>query len=328
MSGQQLQKKGEGVCRQWESECRRWRSMADLLDRTAQDAPLVLLGAPLAEGSLTPGRCDLAPQALRQTLARVSTYDLETGSELADLTIRDAGDLDLKLLRPDAAFAPIRDAFAPLVARHTLAVMIGGNNAVTRPAVHALAAGLGLPLRNIGLVTLDAHFDLRDTDCGLINGNPVRALIADGLPGSHIVQIGLQPFANTARMHAFARAQGIRIVTMAELRRRGIAAVMEEALKILADRVAAIHVDFDIDVIERALLPAAPGARPGGMMPADFFLAARIAGTHSKIRSVDLTEFDPALDVADVSSLTAARWFAELAAGLASRGKEHAAADS
>ncbi len=328
MSGQRPQEKGQDRREGRESECRRWRSMADLLDGAAQDAPLALLGAPLAEGSLTPGRCDLAPQALRRALARVSTYDLETGSELADLTIRDAGDLDLKLLRPDAAFAPIRDAFAPLVARHPLAVMIGGNNAVTRPAMHALAAGLGVRLGDLGLVTLDAHFDLRDTDCGLINGNPVRALIADGLPGSHIVQIGLQPFANTARMHAFAREQGIRIVTMAEVRRRGIEAVMEEALDALASRVAAIHVDFDIDVIERALLPAAPGARPGGMMPADFFLAARIAGAHPKLRSADLAECDPACDVADVSSLTAARWFAELAAGLATRVENLAATGS
>ncbi len=311
-----------------ESECRRWRSVADLLDDTVQDAPMALLGAPLAEGSLTPGRCDLAPRVLRRTLARISTYDLETGTELAGLVIRDAGDLDLKLLRPDTAFAPIRDAFAPLVARHALAVMIGGNNAVTRPALHALAAGLGVRLDELGLVTLDAHFDLRDTDCGLINGNPVRALIADGLPGPHIVQIGLQPFANTARMHAFACEQGIRIVTMAEVRRRGIAAVMEEALDVLAGRVAAIHVDFDIDVIERALLPAAPGARPGGMMPADFFVAARIAGAHPKLRSADLAEYDPASDVAEVSALTAARWFAELAAGFAARGGTSASISS
>ncbi|RMF72291.1 MAG: arginase [Alphaproteobacteria bacterium] len=302
-----------------ESECRRWRSMADLLDRGGQKAPLALLGAPLAEGSLTPGRCDLAPRAVRQALARISTYDLETGIDLAGLVIHDAGDLDLKLLRPEEAFEPIREAFTCLVAQHPLAVMIGGNNAITRPAVHGLAAGLGLPLQDVGLVTLDAHFDLRDTDCGLINGNPVRALIADGLPGGNIVQIGLQPFANTARMHAFAREQGIRIVTMAEVRQRGIARIMEEALDGLAGRVKAIHADFDIDVIERALLPGAPGARPGGMVPADFFLATRIAAAHPALRSVDLAEFDPALDVAEVSALTAARWLAELAAGFATR---------
>ncbi|GIX18199.1 MAG: arginase [Rhodothalassiaceae bacterium] len=304
---------------QGDSECRRWRSMADLLIRGAGDAPVAILGAPLAEGSLTPGRCDLAPQALRAALGRISTYDLETGTELGGLAIRDAGDLDLKLKRPAEAFGPIRSAFAPLIRAHPLAVLIGGNNAVTRPGVHALAEALGLTLAEVGLLTLDAHFDLRDTDCGFINGNPVRALIEDGLPGRHIVQIGLQPFANTRRMHAFAREAGIRVVPMGELRAKGIGRVMEEALAELAARAQAVFVDFDIDVIERALLPGAPGARPGGMMPADFFAAARLAGRHPKVRAADLTEFDPALDVADISALTAARWLAELLAGLAAR---------
>ena len=46
------------------------------------------------------------------------------------------------------------------VARHALTLLVGGNNAVTRPGVHAL----GLPLDQVGLITLDAHFDLRDTE--------------------------------------------------------------------------------------------------------------------------------------------------------------------
>ena len=68
---------------------------------------------------------------------------------------------------------------------------------MTRPGVH----GLGLPLDQVGLITLDAHFDMRDLDRGLGNGNPVRALIEDGLPGRNIAQIGLAPFANSAGMH-------------------------------------------------------------------------------------------------------------------------------
>ena len=50
---------------------------------------------------------------------------------------------------------------------------------MTRPAVLALRA-----LDGVGLITLDAHFDMRDTSEGLSNGNPVRALIEDGLPGA------------------------------------------------------------------------------------------------------------------------------------------------
>lgn len=291
------------------SECRRWCSMADLLV-DHEDAGIAVVGAPLNEKSLTPGRCDLAPAVLRQTLKRLSTYDLEAGIDLGDVRIHDAGDVVCKVMTPEAAFAPIRDAVVALTGRHDLTLLLGGNNAVTRPGAH----GLGLPLEKIGLITLDAHFDLRDTDCGMTNGNPVRALLEDGLPGANICQIGLAPFANTARMHGVARGAGIGIFTAADVKRSGIQAVLDAALARL-EGCEALMVDFDIDVIDRAQLPGAPGARPGGL-PADmFFEAARRLGGHARVRLVDLTEFDPAGDVADISALTAARWVAEVVTG-------------
>lgn len=291
----------------------RWPSIADLLGEHP-DVPLALVGAPFFEASVTPGRCDLAPETVRRTLKRTSTYDLESGIDLVDQRVHDAGDIACKLATPEAAFAPIRDAVAALTARHALTLVLGGNNAVTRPAVH----GLGMPLARVGLITLDAHFDLRDTDDGLSNGNPVRALLDDGLPGANICQIGLAPFANTARMHRVATDAGIGVFTLAEVRRDSLAQVLDRALVRLAG-CEAIAVDFDIDVIDRAQLPGAPGARPGGMAADQFFVAARRLAAEPKVRLVDLTEFDPMLDVADISALTAARWFAEVVAGFSAR---------
>jgi formiminoglutamase len=53
-----------------QSECRGWRSAADLLGDHPQ-AEAAVIGAPLAERSLTPGRCDLAPAAVRAALKRL-----------------------------------------------------------------------------------------------------------------------------------------------------------------------------------------------------------------------------------------------------------------
>lgn len=295
------------------SECRSWTSVADLLSGDAT-APVALLGAPLSERSLTPGRCDLAPAKIRATLPRLSTYDIESDTELSGLRVFDAGNLDLKLVSPADAFKPIAQAMAHLVRRHALTILLGGNNAITRPAVHALDP----TLQRVGLLTLDAHFDLRDTDCGLNNGNPVQALLEDGLPGAHIVQLGLAPFANTKRMYEKARAAGISFRRASFQREEGFA-MIQQALALLSARVDVIHVDFDIDVIDRAQCPGAPGARPGGMPVHDFFEAACEIGGHPKVRSVDLTEFDPSLDVADITALTAARWMAETLVGFQAR---------
>ena len=296
------------------SETRGWHSLADLLcdDRAA---PVGLMGAPLAERSLTPGRCDLAPGVLRRTLPRLSSYDLEVGLDLSSLAVFDAGDLDLRLTPPSEALAPVRERMAALCDGHGLAIMIGGNTAVTRPGV----LGLDPTLERVALLTLDAHHDMRDTDLGLTNGNPIAALIEDGLAGSLIAQVGLQPFANTARMHRRAKEEGITVRTMADVRARGLVSLVDEMLEQSAARADVIYVDFDIDVIARHEAPGAPGARAGGVSALDFFAAARRIAAHPKVRAVDLTEFDPSLDVSDITAFVAARWFGEILAGFASR---------
>jgi formiminoglutamase len=287
-----------------------WKSVADLLDAEGE---IALVGAPMDAGSVTPGRCDLAPAAVRQALRRTSTYDVERGQEIV-APVRDLGDLPVQGLSPAEGFEPIRAAAAEATKSHKLTLLLGGNNAVTRPAAHAL----GVPLESIGLITLDAHFDMRETDEGPMNGNPIRCLLEDGLPGWNICQIGLAPFANTAKMHRDAHGAGIGVFPIADCRARGIDAVLDDALARLSHREV-LMVDFDIDVIDRAHCPGAPGARPGGMSPEMFFAAARRLAADPRVRLVDLTEFDPSLDVSDTTALTAARWVAEVLAGYAAR---------
>jgi formiminoglutamase len=297
-----------------DSDCRSWFSAADLLTDDAS-APVALVGAPLGLGSITPGRCDLAPAAVRAALKRMSVYDLETETEFSSLRVFDRGDADIADLEPAASLAPLMAVIAPLTKAHGITIVLGGNNAVTRPCVHALDP----TLKRVGVLTLDAHFDLRDTDCGLTNGNPIQALLEDGLSGAHIAQIGLLPFANTKKAHEKAKTAGIYVATAAACRAQGLKAIAENALARLAARCELIHVDFDIDVIERAAMPGAPGARPGGVTPQEFFDATRLICAHPKVRSVDLTEFDPSLDVASISALTAARWVCEVLAGFQKR---------
>lgn len=290
-----------------------WPNLSELLVQEGERIPIGLVGAPLAAGSVTPGACDQAPALLRRTLKRIGRYDVEMGRELFT-PVRDRGDVPLHGLTIEAATAPIREAVATSAADHALTLVAGGNNAVTRPAVQALS----LPLDKVGLVTLDAHFDMRETDQGLSNGNPVRALMEEGLPGANIAQIGLASFANTAKMHLDALAAGNLVISMGEIRRDGIDSAIDRAIGHLA-HCDAILVDCDIDVIDRAQMPGAPGARPGGMAVADFFWAARRLASLPRVRVIDLVEWDPSLDSTDLSALTAARWLAECIAGFEAR---------
>ena len=293
------------------SENRSWLSIHALL--TDEPQRLALIGAPLVKESLTPCRYDLAPDIVRAALKRLSVYDLETRTDLSGLRIQDCGNLPIADLTPDKAFAPVTAALSKLRGRD-LTIVLGGHNGATRPCVH----GTG-PLGSTGLLTLDAHFDLRDTDGGLNNGNPIQALLEDGMPGVRISQIGLAPFANTRKAHAKAMQAGVSVRTLSECFERGFVRLVNDELDRLASTCSTIYVDFDIDVIDRAQMPCAPGARAGGVSARDFFSAARTIAAHPKVHCVDLVEFDPSMDVHATGALIAARWFAEILAGFSAR---------
>src|SRR5439155_21359261 len=102
----------------------------DLIGRF-EDANIALIGAPLCEGSLTTGRCDLAPSVIRAALRRLSAFDVESDKDLTALRVRDMGDLDLKLVSPKDGFEPVRNLVRQECARSSLTVLLGGNNAIT-----------------------------------------------------------------------------------------------------------------------------------------------------------------------------------------------------
>lgn len=289
-----------------------WPNLSELVSASHRDSPVGLIGVPLAVGSVTPGRCDLAPGELRKSLKRIGRYDVETGREL-QTRVADHGDIAMDDLSIEQATPKIRQQLAGLKS-HSLILAVGGNNAITRPCVLAL----GTELENVGLITLDAHFDMRDLDQGLGNGNPVRALLEDGLPGANIAQVGLASFANSQVMHEDAIEAGNLVITAGDVSREGISGAIDRAL----DHVAhcdALVIDCDIDVIDRSQFPGAPGARPGGMAVNDFYQAARRLASDPRVRIIDLVEWDPPLDSTDLSALTAARWLAECLAGFEMR---------
>ena len=305
----------------------RWPRASDWLAGAhlpAARATLGVVGLPVGLGAVTPGHCELAPKAIRKRLTRLSTADLAADLDLRELIARDHGDAPLVTLPLAQLLEPARAAVRAALDGSVAALVLGGHDAITRPACRAL----GDDLRRIGLLTLDAHFDLRDLDGGLSTGNPVRALLADGLPGKNVVQLGLQSFANSLDYAAVARAAGSTWRTVEQLREHGVAASVTAALQELAPRVDAIYVDVDLDVLDRCHVPGAPGARPGGLAPHELFEAVVACGRDRKVRALGLVEVDPEKDVADLSTFAAARCALSFASGVLQRvrARDHAMA--
>jgi formiminoglutamase len=270
-----------------------WPRASDWLSGGSRDAAaIVVAGVPLRDHAITPSHYDLAPDAIRARLAKLSTWHGERGVALDDVPVRDLGDA----LVPPPLTAP-------------LTILLGGHNAVT---FHALSPCR--PLGSWGLLTLDAHHDVRSYEPGAVtNGSPVRALVDAGLAGANIVQAGIHGFSNSRAHREWCDAHGITVL--------GPDRVAEAAaiLAGLASRCESIYVDIDIDVVDRAFAPGAPGARPGGCRTRDLLAAAFAAGAHPAVRAVDIVEVDPTTDVANVTVDLAALVLLNVAAGFASR---------
>ena len=275
---------------------------------------LVVVGVPCARSSISPSRADTTPAAVRAALRRFSTFDADLDVDLERLRVTDAGDLPVAALAGDELVDAVESGVRALPPAD-LVVLLGGDNALTRPAARAL-----LPeLARGGLLTLDAHHDVRGMHAGPTNGTPVRGLLDDGLPGEHVVQVGIGALTNSRAYRSWCDEQGISVVTATQARRQGVAEVVREALDDLAGHADALYVDLDVDVVDSALAPGCPGARPGGLQAWELLDAAAEVGRHPAVVAVDVVEVDAAADPSGRTVDLAAACLLRVAAGLAAR---------
>lgn len=256
---------------------------------------VTLVGVPTWRTSLSPTHAGVTPAAVREALRRYSTHAVSPlGGQQWELhevlSISDAGDIEEPDLDEAAAAAQIR-----AIARQSqLVIALGGDNALTVPVAAGVA---GDTPEKAGIITLDAHHDLRE---GRSNGSPIRRLIEEhGFNPQRIVQIGIADFANSKPYRDYANEQGITVIHRDELHRRPIDEVVEEALDIAGAGGGPIHVDLDVDVCDRSVAPACPASIPGGISAYELRLAARTAARDFRVKSIDLAEVDATADTPD-----------------------------
>ena len=289
----------------------KWARATTLFSSSNGDADIALIGVPAHESSISATSAHLTPAAIRSALARYSTFSTSADIDLVGNTFTDLGDVPF----PDGTdgHARVKAAVKNLLNAHKLVVALGGDNSIT----YSVASSLWPDISNVGLITFDAHHDLRD---GNSNGSPVWQLIQAGLPGENIVQIGIADFANSAEYSTRAKENGITVISRADLRTHSIAEVVKRALDIAGLGEREIYVDLDVDVCDRAVVPACPAAMPGGISADELRQAAFLLASDKRVRAIDITEIDAALDTPDQRTVRlAALLVLEAAAGFASR---------
>ena len=296
---------------------------------TNGDADIALVGAPISRCSISPSQAHLTPAAFRRSLARFATWDGDRGIDLEELRIRDLGDAvsDQDDADPRAAHGRIAIKVAEALRVAPVVVVIGGDNSVTQAAMGGAAQG-DLS-SDWGLLTLDAHHDVRPYPDGSTNGSPVRELIDRGLPPTRIAQIGAHGFANSREHSEWVTDQGVWVRRATQVRTRGIVTVLDDALGALGDAGAErLWVDLDVDVLDRAFAPACPASMPGGLHPNDAVEAAFRLGTNRRVTGFDLTEVDASVDTAGMTVRIMAAIFLSFCSGVIERQRRKLAAEA
>jgi formiminoglutamase len=280
---------------------------------SASGRRLGIVGVPLSRTSISPSGASQTPAAVRAALRRFSTFHAGAGVDLEVLSVHDCGDLKVAELEGAPSLTAV-DAGIGALPTYDVLVVLGGDNAVTRPAMRTL-----LPLDDAGLLTLDAHHDVRGFHAGPTNGTPVRGLIDDGLPGPRVVQIGIGDLTNSRAYRRWCDERGVTVVDVDAAQAEGVGAAVRRSLDGLAQTCSHLYVDLDVDVVDRAFVPGCPGARPGGLLPRELLAAALEAGRHPAVRAVDIVEVDATADPSGTTVDLAAMCLLSVAAGLAAR---------
>jgi formiminoglutamase len=274
----------------------KWRPASSLIfDRPINARRNVgLLGIPTYATSLSARSAASTPAAIRSALDYYSTWSWSSRADLAEyVAVVDHGDV----LDPDGEGGHERVAAALETIEQSPLVILGGDNAATW---HAMSALMKDRPEEFGLITLDAHLDMRD---GRSNGSPVRQLLEEGLDGHHVVQVGLSDFANSPGYARDAQAAGVRIIERDAFNRDDAAVIARRALDVARQGGRKVYVDIDVDVADRSVAPGCPAAAPGGLRADEMRRFVRALATSQHVVALDITEVDVERDAPDARTV-------------------------
>jgi arginase len=99
------------------------------------------------------------------------------------------------------------------------------------------------------------------------------------------------------------RQSGVHLLTMKDIDREGIAAVMERAIAIASDGTAGIYGSFDVDVCDPAVAPGVGTPVRGGLNYREAHMVMEMLADSGQLVGLDLVEINPILDVRNQTAL-------------------------
>jgi agmatinase len=281
---------------------------------------VIFAGVPW-EGTITWGSfsgCELATKTIRHSAARYGGFLPEYNLDLFDyLKIGDIGDVPVNPNNPTETMKNVFVAMDKIYKNKSIPFVLGGDHSISPEIVKALSKNIK---GNIGIIHFDAHLDNVKTfgedkfpRCGPLH----RIAQIKKVRKQSIVHVGIRGPRNAPSQVGYAREMGATIFTMAEVRKKGIDTVIDNAIAIAHEKTECIYITICSDCIDAAFNPGGP-ADFNGLFPHELFSALYRLG-ESGIAGLDYVEVYPNQDPHSFSSHLAAWAIIYALVGLAAR---------
>jgi arginase len=267
--------------------------------------PVRIVGVACGYGAPDP-RCAEGPDALRRQ-GLVSRLQRAAVDAAWSATISKSPGED-----PYIAVASVAGRLArsteEIAARGRFPVVLGGDHSCAIGTWKGIARATSArgPL---GLIWIDAHMDAHTpatTPSGKLHGMPLACLLGQGDPrltaiaGSarldprRVCLIGVRSF-ETGEAALLTRL-GVRVFFMHEVRRRGLAAVMKEAVAIARGKDGCYGISLDLDAIDPRDAPGVGSPVPGGIRSRELWHALAACRRDPALAALEIVEYNPYRD--------------------------------
>lgn len=283
------------------------------------DLDAAILGVPYDGASVVRTGSRHGPDAVRQGFMYFTTYSSRDRRAMTGFRAADIGDVQVVLTDMEGTFTRVTEAVKTLVAKGIVPIMIGGDHSIAFPNLRGVMQAMG-PEKKLGVIHFDAHHDLRKAHLGAeSSGVPFRKTLempGTLLAGRNLVQVGMAEFTNSPQLDDYAQEMGVTVFSGLEVRERGIAAVVDEAIRIAGDGTDAIYLSVDIDVLDLSQAPGTAAPNPFGLHAHDVQYAMRRIGASGKLIGADLVEISPPFDPRNLTGSVGASLILSLLYGL------------
>ncbi len=277
-----------------------------------------ILEMPLDFGASRHGS-DMGPSAIR--LAGIKErleglgHTINSHSDVFSVSpqeYEEAGNPKAKYLKP------IKKACEQLAARvekickdGDFPLILGGDHSIALGSIAGLSAYAKSGNKKLGVLYVDAHGDFntdQTSPTGNIHGECLAASAGYGLPDltnlyfegrkvdpKNICFVGVRDLDPGEK--ELMKKAGVTVFTMSDIERQGFPAIVKQITLFFKTHADLIHVSFDMDVLDPMFAPGTGIPLPGGLTNREALLLMEEMAASGKVKSAEIVEVNPILDV-------------------------------